>query len=564
MTSPAKKTLQWTPPEIMLAILFLLAPLYYHPNLGGEGLRIPSNITAWSIASIFIFYAFYLILKRSEIRIPKYFVFILAFPILATISGFIAGVDQPIKWAFKLLFIWGGVAFFIALYQETPGDSRKIRFLGIIVLSALVHAIVGILQFWLKGDMIAWLPVSESGFPTGLFQQINNHATYQVTAILIVAYLISKSVIQDANIFYKSTLALTAASASFIVFASGSRVGLLSLIVALPILLFLIRQPLKHSKKLLLLFITALVIGGVIGGSLGGASRFADKLDAMKSGFSGNARLSIYAVSIDAIKASPIVGHGLGSFAREWQLEKADYQEANPDKSVIKEYVTHPHNEVFMWLVEGGVITVVGLVIFLVGVLYVAFVNKQLAFIPILIPIAFHTQLELPFYTSAVHWFLFALLISFVFSVQSIKPIKASAAMSMLMKVSFWLITIVTMFFLSHSLIANYELSRNPETQRGLALAQANPYFENDASRIYMTKVYSVSLETKNSQGMQVFADWMEEELKYAPYPSGYKLLIHAHQLVGKKDKACRASVQASRIYPSDNDFSVFASQCRN
>ncbi len=98
MTSPAKKYLQWTPPEIMLAILFLIAPLYYHPNIGGEGLRIPHNVTIWLAAILFIALSFRWVIKNKTILLPNKFWLILAFPVLATLGGFLAGIDQPLKW----------------------------------------------------------------------------------------------------------------------------------------------------------------------------------------------------------------------------------------------------------------------------------------------------------------------------------------------------------------------------------------------------------------------------------------------------------------------------------
>ncbi|MDO7597933.1 MAG: hypothetical protein MUR51_09710, partial [Pseudomonadota bacterium] len=179
---------RWKPIEIMLAVLFLIAPFYYHPNIGGEGLRIPNNITVWMMATIIIGYSLHLVLKRPTFVIPKYFLYIAAFPILITLSGFVTGVEQPLTWLFRLLFIWGGLAFFFSLFQHKLKQGRLDRILVIIVISALLQGLVGVAQIWLQADMPFWLPKSPNGVASGLFQQINNQATYQVTAIMIVAY----------------------------------------------------------------------------------------------------------------------------------------------------------------------------------------------------------------------------------------------------------------------------------------------------------------------------------------------------------------------------------------
>lgn len=108
---------KWKPIEIMLAVLFLIAPFYYHPNIGGEGLRIPNNITVWMVGTTIIWYSVYRILNRPTFILPKYFAYIALFPISITLSGFIAGVEQPLIWLFRLLFIWGGLFSFFPYFS---------------------------------------------------------------------------------------------------------------------------------------------------------------------------------------------------------------------------------------------------------------------------------------------------------------------------------------------------------------------------------------------------------------------------------------------------------------
>ena len=282
MTSPAKKTLQWTPSEIMLTVLFLLAPLYYHPNLGGEGLRIPHNITIWLVATIFIAYTFHKILKAREYVIPKYFWMIAAFPVLATLSGFIAGVEQPLKWLFRLLFIWGGLAFFFALFQARLSQARIDRLLYLVVLSALSFAIVGILQIWLKLGMPYLLPKNPDGIPGSFFQQINNQATYQVTAIFIAVYLSMRHWLRAGHVIKRITLLVAVLLAAYIVAISGSRIGALTLIISMLIVLPVIWQ--NWRKHRLVLAVLGAVVLGIFAGNLTGSDKLIDKTEALQSG----------------------------------------------------------------------------------------------------------------------------------------------------------------------------------------------------------------------------------------------------------------------------------------
>ncbi|MEX1199838.1 MAG: O-antigen ligase family protein [Methylophaga sp.] len=333
MTTLTANRPKWTVPEIMLAVLFLLAPLYYHPNLGGEGLRIPHNITIWLVATIFIAYSFLKVLKAREYVIPKYFWMIAAFPVLATFSGFIAGVDQPLKWLFRLLFIWGGLAFFFALFQARLSQARVDRLLFIIVLSALLFSIVGLLQMWLKLDMPFLLPKNPDGIPSSFFQQINNMATYQVTAMMISLYLSTRPAFKRFNL-KALILTITTLLAAFIVGVSGSRIGALTLIIALLVVLPVVLRG-QYKAKWRFALLAAIAMGFVAGINFSN-DRMVNKTEAIQSGYSGEARLGMYSISLNLISESPFVGHGIGSFGPEWQFAKPAFYADNPDAKLPK------------------------------------------------------------------------------------------------------------------------------------------------------------------------------------------------------------------------------------
>ena len=72
--------------------------------------------------------------------------------------------------------------------------------------------------------------------------------------------------------------------------------------------------------------------------------------------------------------------------------------------------MSHPHNEFLFWTVEGGIIPLIGmLIIFFAFIIMIwkAKKNKGWLIAGTTVPILIHTQLELPFYISLVHWFIF-------------------------------------------------------------------------------------------------------------------------------------------------------------
>ena len=298
---------RWSVAEVMLVTLFLLAPLYYHPNLGGEGLRIPNNITVWLIALIFITFSLNKVIKAEFFQLPRYFGYLAAFPVLVILSGFLAGVEQPLSWLFRVLFILGGFAFLISLLQHKLKAGRWDRLLLIIALSGLIHAGIGLLQMWLKLDMPFLLPKSPDGIPGGLFQQINNQASYLTTCILLAFYLASRPLTFRRLKVIQLLLALTVLTASLILGISGSRVGLLGIATALPILLLARSKQLFRNKRLSILLLVAAICGfsfGVVQSS----GKVVDKTTAIQAGYSGSARLGIYNISLDLLTQEPMFG----------------------------------------------------------------------------------------------------------------------------------------------------------------------------------------------------------------------------------------------------------------
>ena len=97
--------------------LFLLAPLYYHPNTGGRGLELTFNISTWAVAISIICFAIYLVTARQVIRLPQKYLFFVAVPVVIILNNLVTGTSQPVPFFFRELFILGGLFYFFALFQ---------------------------------------------------------------------------------------------------------------------------------------------------------------------------------------------------------------------------------------------------------------------------------------------------------------------------------------------------------------------------------------------------------------------------------------------------------------
>jgi len=410
------------PIEWLLAILLLLAPFYFHPNIGGTGLRIPNNIALWLVASLIGFYSLYKLVTNPFIYLPRHYLLLLLFPLLAFFSGVISGVEIATQWVFRILFIAGGTLFFFALFQAKLKQGRLDIILFIVVISALLHALAGIIQIIFLTDLPSWFPININGVPTGFFQQINNQASYQVTAIITALWLSSRPFISKGSSYRFAFVLFAIFCSSFVISYSGSRVGALGFLFAVPLLLISrwhwIKSDIKRWRLILLVLLVSITSASIIENERGLTSAL-DKATAMNAGFSGSARLGIYTISAGIIKDKPLFGHGIGSFVRVWQLAKPAFYAEHPNASLPGQRVAHPHNEIIFWLVEGGLMSALGLLSVLIAIILTLKnlpPSRRYAYLALLLPITLHTQVELPFYSSANHWFVFLILLFIVMS----------------------------------------------------------------------------------------------------------------------------------------------------
>jgi len=559
---------RWKPIEIMLAILFLVAPFYYHSNIGGTGLRLPNNITVWMIATLVVCYSFYKLAHRCKISIPKYFGYVIAFPLLATASGFIASVDNPIEWFFRLLFVWFGLLFYIALFQHKLTSGRVDRILFVILISALIQGIVGVLQITISDVLPAWFPRLGSQvaqLPYGVFQQINNQVTYQVSAFIIAIFLITRPYITKGPLWKRVVVFLFFCLSGFIISYSGARVGILSILVATPFVIKGRWLMLNKNKQLAIASILFFGLGTVVGNS--GLDRGVDKLAQISDGYTASARVGIYAVSLDLIQQKPFFGHGIGNFEYKWQFEKANFYQSHPDAKLIDQYITHPHNELLFWMIEGGIVAVSGMFIVFAGILLsLRGLNhfRWGAYLAFLIPIAIHTQVELPFYTSAIHWFLFLFLLFVLMRGNSQEyRITISLAASKLLKLASIITFLVGTVFLTHSVLANNELSKTNTTVSEIALASSNPYFFDIVESMQMKTILQYAIQNKSFEDIEYFTRWAESFMFKEPSEQLFVFLALAYQEINKDNEMCQTLKLGKSIYPNSENLKSGVEFCK-
>jgi O-antigen polymerase len=194
-------------------------------------------------------------------------------------------------------------------------------------------------------QLAGWLPSNHSNFAvTGSF---DNPAGFVVVLSLgfpIGLFLLAKAKKIEWYLTVASLIVIAVA-----VFFSGSRTGMLAIIISSGVFFLLKRSILsgfsqfKYQKLLLVLFLGLFLCGVLI--------LYCQKKD------SADGRLLVWKVSTEMIKDKPVLGYGLGAFHAKYMDYQADYFKNNPDSEfeLLADNVKHPFNEFIKIAVEFGI-----------------------------------------------------------------------------------------------------------------------------------------------------------------------------------------------------------------
>tara|TARA_B100000315_G_scaffold184654_1_gene173729 strand:- start:8 stop:607 length:600 start_codon:yes stop_codon:yes gene_type:complete len=172
----------------------------------------------------------------------------------------------------------------------------------------------------------------------------------------------------------------------------------------------------------------------------------------------------------------------------------------------------------------------------------------------LVLPILIHTQLELPFYLSLIHWFLFLFLLYCIDEEFGEKMVK-KMPLKIFPGVVAFLIPSITIFYMVTVLqtgfvITKYERSRFKD--HNLLWSAWNPEsWHKKYDPIAMTLQLNIARKTKNSEGFQDYIQWAEGYIKHSPYPFIYYDLAKAYEAIGDKEKAWEVYNYAKYLFPN-------------
>ena len=540
-----------------LAVMFLLAMHFPMQNPGGAGLSLSFNVTTWMALSISLGIGLYKISTAREIKYSALTISLFVCALLLTIPILYDNVNMD-NISNRLIGLWVGFVFFVVLQQFKFSEQQKQQLLWLVVLAVIIEALFGLWQYLMlePGNMFVYN--TKVNRPYGIFQQPNVMASFLATGLVISGFLIPTQLTRSRSVFSKMTLLYLVPLLTVpLLIALASRTGWLGATLAtIGILPFIYHfSTKKHCASWLISIIVGAVLGIIIIQSQGTGDFILAKADVESP------RRYTIPQTLDMIVEKPLTGYGYGRFEHEYIHYTATRHQQDENYRAGLAQMDHPHNELLFWGAEGGVLPIIAL---LLAALFVALhINKvkgskRLALYSLFIPIVLHTQLEYPFYHSAIHWFIFIILIYWIDQeVSHYNTQRFSNGSKIILRISSLLIPILTsvyMLTLLHTnlVLIEYERSnpKNPEILKQVSNHGAWKYrFEHDVYTTY----FNIGLTLNKAELIREYVSWAVKTLDKKAYPSKYKRLILAYQALNEPKNVEKIKAEAKFLFPAVN-----------
>ncbi|MCU6175599.1 O-antigen ligase family protein [Citrobacter cronae] len=363
----------------------------YWSNNGGSGLSLPLNITSWIYAAVLAASTAMLLPRRHwRITVPA-MGFMLGALILMLLCLLTPGVwrSEALLVAGALL---GGVLVYLVTLQIPLTTNVRTVLLALLWGSCVIECVAFVYQYWHWPGVDYWEFAWRRGTrPYGIFQQVNLLASFTACGVLLSALLFLR---QGGR--YRIVFGVALVMMGFVLHESQSQTGYLSLAVGEVLLLVVF--PAQRRTLLLLLLPLAL------GMATGAAARHFLSVATVDHLTTSHVRWTVLKTSLALFAERPWMGWGVGSFAAVF-LERAG--------PLGLSSISHPHNELVLWLVEGGLVGLAGALCFIAGGLWLWLHGNcwRRACLVAALPVVIHMLTEYPVRQSSPHWLLLILLL---------------------------------------------------------------------------------------------------------------------------------------------------------
>lgn len=522
----------------------------YQANMGGSGLNLPFNILAWSAVAIVILTICLWPFGRRFVRISSAACyFLLGSFFLSLLCLF----TQP-QWRYDAFLragaISGGGIFYLFLLQIKFNNHSISILLKAILCGVILECFIALIQFFHLPVLSTWWEFNDN-FPLrtyAIFQQANVFASFLATGVAIAFWLGVFS-----NYRYRRNEMIII---SFLLMLMGCVLWLCQSLSGYIAIFFVILYNLIINwgvRRRVLILCSALLCGMVCGFFI----RFFNHIPNVPHISSSLTRWSILRNCLLMLHEKPLLGWGVGSFDYNYL-----HRFSGVDSWVGKRTISHPHNEIALWLVEGGIAGFLGISLIVLGgwqLITRVKEKKNLALLSLPIPIICHMMTEYPLYQSAPHWLLLILLLRCCDKPMIYCRFNLSICWGMRIITSAF--SLVLLLLLINAYFLQYKLTyveRN-STQLTLPLKSwTEVFFQKDRYEYdyYIGKLMKFN-ETGNWDLLTQFQTWAKKYSLIHPDVNIYYSRLVIAEMEGDKDYFNELLSESKRLFPGEQRFSI-------
>lgn len=539
--------------KFFLASYFLVGMHIVLDTPGGTGLYLSFNIIAWLFVVILIALGLWQVTLNRKIVYSKMLIWLSLGCLCLFVPAFYSFefTDHSIP---RLLALTGGLLLLFCLYQFPGKQSDKYQLLILILIAIAVESSLGLAQYFLFEE--GYWGGYKIGFsrPHGVFLQPNVMASFMASGLAIALFISAKFSLITSRFStpLKGLIYLVLFSTSFLLVVLQSRTGHLGAILVLALIAPYLYQ---KSRKQLLINVAVMTLAVVTAlASIKGSDVPKRSNEVYQS---IGSRGVIYEVSIDMFKTKPLIGYGFGGFERGFIDHFNQYAITHPDVGKTIQRLSHPHNELLYWAIEGGVIALLAFILFTKA--YIATWlsisrRKALAFFSLLLPILLHSQLEFPFYSSVSHFFVFILILWITDTENSKNSLSINCTNTFLIRFIALLIPAIFIPFLATSLhTANILVEHEKNGYQSIeGLGEIiNPIaWQNRLDAAVYAHILVSGITERDSEKLERYITWGLQRIKYMPRESIYANLLLALSILNKDVEHQQLLIEAKQTYP--------------
>jgi len=522
---------------------------FFMHNQGGSGLYLPFNMVGWVFVSVLISIGIWHLTGVKQLTFSRTQLWFLAGFAILLLPFLNPQAEWNVSAQPRFLAIAAGLLLFFALSQFQFTETQRHSLLYLLLGAVAIEAVFGLVQFFVLKDG-NWLGYNvKVNRPYGIFQKDSVFSSFLAAGLAIAFYLQRWDAKVLTSRWRQGLLSVILLTTPFLFVLVQSRAGIYGAVLAVFCMLSVLWN---YNRRVFWWSLLLLSLSLAAGLFIFNSARSAESYE-LTSGF----RKIYWSHLLSMVPQSPWLGHGYGSFEYTFLHDFYAPEHIKPGMRLMEENLDHPHNEVLLWLHEGGVVAVIGLIVFAIGYIRSVLKSngwaKRISLLALVLPLLFHSMVEYPFYHSVAHFFLFIVFLWLA---------DAESGQQNVIACNYWflarfmaiLIPLVVVPFMLTGLqtayvLTKYDRMKDKNPQMLEQIINPLPWM-----MMYEFQMHSVQLTFSAAMhdkvGLKSYADWAKQFLHNTPRAAVYGQLVYALQQLNDKEQAQFWLDEGKRLFP--------------